>query len=72
MKKFLKLSGEKVMLIHHQPFHEKHGLKKTEKELKQEGVLVDEIPPKPEVAEDEVALPYYNDKKGFYYKVEKK
>lgn len=38
----------KVDLIHYMPFHEKHGLGKTQEELELEGVFVEELP-KPEV-----------------------
>lgn len=71
MKKFLRLQGEKVMLIHHMPFDKKNGLGKTVAELEQEGVLVDEIPEKPDVNEGEVALPYYTQEKGFHYRIKK-
>lgn len=37
----------KVVFIHHMPFDEKDGLGKTEEELRQTGVLVDELPEYP-------------------------
>jgi hypothetical protein len=37
----------KVTFIHHMPFDEEYGLGKTPEELRQTGVLVDEIPTSP-------------------------
>ena len=65
-KKFLRLDGNKVMLIHYMPFDAVNGLHKSEAELLQEGVLVDEVPD-PENRPGKTALPYYSAERGFYY-----
>lgn len=68
-KKFLRLEGNRVMLIHYMPFDAVDGLHKTEAELLQEGVLVEEIPEAEERA-GQIALPYYTAERGFYYEYE--
>ena len=65
-KKFLRLEGNKVMLIHYMPFDAVNGLHKTEAELLQEGALVDEVPD-PQVIAGKTAMPYYTPERGFYY-----
>ena len=66
MKKFITLDGERVMLIHHMPFDSVNGLGKTEEELSQMGVLLDEIP-EPEQINGKIPVAYYNETQGFYY-----
>ncbi|OAT71865.1 hypothetical protein [Parageobacillus thermoglucosidasius] len=49
MKKYFEYdrnTGE-VTYIHYMPFDEKYGLGKTQEELEQTGVLIDDIPPAP-------------------------
>jgi hypothetical protein len=41
---FLKVEEQKVTLIHYMPFDEKDGLKRTQEELEQEGMLIDNLP----------------------------
>lgn len=66
MKKFIRLEGERVVLIHNMPFDSINGLHKTEEELLQEGILLDSIP-EAEQIDGKIALPFYNAEKGFYY-----
>ena len=68
-KKFLKLEGNKVTLIHNMPFDETHGFHKTEEELLRDGILLDEVP-EPENIDGKIALPYYTPEKGLYYEYE--
>ena len=65
-KKFIQLDGDRVMLIHNMPFDPAQGLGKTEAELMQMGVLLEEIP-EPENRPGKTALPYYTPEKGFYW-----
>ena len=65
-KKFLRLNGNKVMLIHYMPFDPVNGLHKTEEELLREGALVDEVPDSQQIV-GKTALPYYTPERGFYY-----
>ena len=44
---------------HYQPFHEKHGLGKTQEELEQEGILVESIP-EPQQIKGKSAVLYCN------------
>lgn len=68
MKKFIKHEQNKITLIHYQPFDKKNGLGKTEEELLQEGILVNEIP-QPEKREGYYASAFWdNDKKEIYFK----
>lgn len=69
MKKFIALDGERVTLIHYMPFDPVNGMHKTEAELSQMGVLLDEIP-EPEQIEGKIPTPYYNAGKGFWYEYE--
>lgn len=70
MKKFLMLDGERVTLIHNMPFDPVNGMGKTEAELMQMGVLLDEVPD-PAPQEGYIPLPYYNAERGFWYEYEK-
>lgn len=65
-KKFLRLEGTKVVLIHYMPFDAVNGLGKTEAELEKEGVLVDAIP-EPEMIAGKFAVAHYTPEKGVYY-----
>ena len=65
-KKFIQLDGSRVTLIHNMPFDPVNGLGKTEAELSQMGVLLEDIP-EPEHRPGKTALPYYTPEKGFYY-----
>lgn len=68
MKKFIRTNGDRVELIHYMPFDQENGLGKTEKELLQEGYLVDEIP-EPEPKSGYVPKPFWDDlNKKVYYK----
>lgn len=69
MKKFIQLDGERVTLIHNMPFDPVHGFGKTEAELSQLGVLLDDIPD-PEPMEGKIPIPYYNSVQGFHYRYE--
>ena len=69
MKKYIQLDGNKVTLIHNLPFDPVDGLGKTETELLQTGVLLEEIP-EPEQRQGKIALPYYTPAQGFYYEYE--
>lgn len=56
--------------INYVPFHEKHGLGKTQEELEQEGILVDGIP-EPQQIEGKSAILYCNpDTKELWYEYE--
>jgi len=64
--------GLRVGFIHHKPFDEKDGLRKTEEELLQIGALVDEIP-EPEQREGKIPVMYYNPETNtVYYEYENK
>lgn len=56
----------KVEFIHYMPFSPKHGLGKTEEELLETGVLLDEIP-EPEQIDGKMPVAYYTPEKGFWY-----
>lgn len=66
MKKFIALDGERVTLIHYMPFDSINGMHKTEAELAQMGVLLDEIPD-PEQIEGKIPVACYNATDGFHY-----
>lgn len=66
MKKFIALDGSRVTLIHNMPFDPIEGMGKTEAELSQMGVLLDEIPD-PEERKGYSPVPYYTPEKGYYY-----
>lgn len=42
-----KITGQ-VIFQHNFPFHEEHGLRKTQEELEQSGMLVESIPERPD------------------------
>lgn len=65
-KKFLRVEGTRVTLIHYMPFDAVNGLGKTEEELSAEGVLVDTIP-EPDVIVGKIAVTHYTPEKGIYY-----
>lgn len=68
---FLKLNYEgKVTSSHTKPFDTKDGLGKTQEQLEQEGVLVENIPPELPFVEGKKAVLYYNKTNGLYYKYE--
>lgn len=71
MKKFIQVDGERVMLIHNMPFDAVNGMGKTEAELMQMGVLLDDVP-EPQQIDGKIALPYYNATEGFHYIYEDK
>ncbi len=52
--------NNKVTFTHYKPFDLKHGLGKTEEELLEEGILVDELPTKPEPVVGKKNLLYIN------------
>ena len=58
--------GLKVGFVHHMPFHEQHGMGKSEQELLQIGALVDDIP-EPEQIEGKVPVLYYNPQSNSVY-----
>ncbi len=49
----------RVGLIHNMPFDPVHGLRKSEEELRQIGVLVEDLP-QPEIKEGKIAVLYCN------------
>lgn len=65
-KKFLRVEGTRVTLIHYMPFDAVNGLGKSEAELAAEGVLVDTIP-EPNVVAGKIAVANYTPEKGVYY-----
>lgn len=69
MKKFIQVDGERVMLIHNMPFDPVNGMGKTEAELSQMGVLLEEVP-EPVQREGLIPMPYYNAEQGFHYRYE--
>ena len=70
-KKFIQVDGNRVMLIHNMPFDPVNGLGKTEAELNQMGVLLEEDQiTEPEKRPGKTALPYYTTEKGFYWAYE--
>jgi hypothetical protein len=67
---FVRVSGSDVTEIHYQPFDPVYGLKKSEEELRQEGILV-EIIPQPEFIEGKVPILKYNQTNNtLYYEYE--
>lgn len=59
---FLKFDSDgKISYIHHAPFDEKHGLKKSKEQLKKEGVLVEQLPEKLEEIEGKQQVLYLLD-----------
>ena len=58
--------GLKVGFVHNMPFHEQHGMGKTQEELQQIGALVDDIP-EPEQIEGKNAVLYYNPETNSVY-----
>lgn len=66
MKKYIKLDGNKITLIHNMPFDPINGLHQTEEDLLKYGVLLDEIPD-PQPIPDKIPMPYYSAEKGVYY-----
>ncbi|MEL4862185.1 hypothetical protein AAEU42_13130 [Pseudoflavonifractor phocaeensis] len=70
-KKFIQVDNGRVMLIHNMPFDPVNGLGKTEAELNQMGVLLEEDQiTEPEKRPGKTALPYYTPEKGFYWEYE--
>lgn len=65
-QKYLELDGTRVMLIHNMPFDPVHGLHKTAEELRQTGVLVEDVP-QPEQRAGKLPLPCYTPERGVYY-----
>lgn len=64
--------GLKVTFTHYMPFDQKHGLGKSEQELRQTGALVGNIP-EPEQIEGKIPVLYYNaDTNSVYYEYEDK
>ncbi|WDU84192.1 hypothetical protein [Caloramator sp. Dgby_cultured_2] len=49
----------RVGFIHNFPFHPQHGLGKTQEELEQEGILIEELP-EPQQIEGKIAVLYCN------------
>jgi hypothetical protein len=67
---FVKLKDDEIQAIHYQPFDPVYGLKKSQEELLQEGILVESIP-KPEFIEGKVpVLKYDPTNKELYYEYE--
>jgi hypothetical protein len=66
---FIKLqkSTDVVEYIHYMPFDSVNGMKKTEEELLQEGMLLDVSIPEETVQAGKQALLHYNDTNSFYY-----
>ncbi|WP_432408570.1 hypothetical protein [Wukongibacter sp. M2B1] len=58
-----------VTFQHNMPFDAKHGLRKTQEQLEQEGILVNSIP-EPEQIEGKQAVLYYDETQGLYYQYE--
>lgn len=58
--------GLRIGYIHNMPFHPVYGLKKSEEELREEGILLDDIP-KPERVEGKIPVPYYNPETNTVY-----
>lgn len=58
---FVRRNGEKIDFIHYMPFDNKHGLGKTKEQLKQEGILVEQLPPKLAEAEGKTQELYFID-----------
>ena len=57
---FLKFDNRNRLTYRHNfPFHEKHGLGKTEEQLVKEGVLVEQLPAKLPEAEGKIQELYY-------------
>ena len=52
--------NNKVILQHHKPFHEVHGLKQSKEDLEQAGIFVDSLPLKPEPLEAKGLILYTN------------
>ena len=73
IKNLKKITDEKYAIgyKHYQPFHEKHGLRKTEEQLLQEGKLI-EKPGDLDVGEGEEQKLFYNPvtNEGFYELIE--
>lgn len=55
-----------VMFQHNMPFHEKHGLGKTQSELEAEGYFFDSIP-EPEQIAGKSGVLKYSETDGLYY-----
>lgn len=55
--------------VHHYPFHKEYGLGKTEEELLEEGVLIDE-PSQLPYREDKMQVLKYTEDKGLFYEYE--
>lgn len=68
-KKFLMLDENRITLIHNMPFDPVNGMGKTEVELQQMGVLIDDIP-EPELKQGKIPIPCYEQSKGIYYEYE--
>lgn len=64
---YLKLENNEITNIHYMPFDIKHGLNKTEKELLETGILVDELPEALEIENKVSNLRYDAKKKELYY-----
>ncbi|BAQ11289.1 phage protein [Bacillus sp. OxB-1] len=69
---FIKSNHEnQVVYRHNMPFHEKHGLGKTQAELEQEGLLVDYVPTPDTSDKTKMAVLYINpETKELYYQYE--
>ncbi|WP_207653319.1 hypothetical protein [Clostridium cochlearium] len=68
---FIKVNNcNQVNYTHYMPFHEKHGLGKTQEQLEQEGILVDSIP-EPKQIEGKAPILYCNpETKELWYEYE--
>lgn len=55
---FIGLKNNDITTIHHMPFDTRYGLGKTEEELQQEGLLVEELPQAEEMPGKHAVLKY--------------
>lgn len=63
---YVTFNGDDNYSIHYQPFDEVNGLRKTQKELEQTGILVESLPEaQPQEGQDAVLK--YSETEGLYY-----
>lgn len=66
---YIEVNNETVTKVHYMPFHEKHGMGKTEQELLQTGLLVESIPT-PDTSDETKNPILMFDGESFYYEYE--
>ncbi|PER25444.1 hypothetical protein [Bacillus cereus] len=64
--KFKSKEDTTIEFIHHAPYDPIYGLDKTEEELMEEGLLMEELPV-PELQPGKYGVLYYTDERGLYY-----